>query len=238
MQHEYPSVFNCPSVNWKQRLLCWKCLACKNGSIWCRGKGNKTLPKHNPGYFTFLLIRPELFKWVGTRRQMRSEENLISTLNGASEFPIHAVAIFTGIDGCHCYQSWQASCRWHNRLELLEPFIIPEWQILMISFFHRHCSFLFLIWHGSSTLLLLGCRDKTTPLKLKERQLWDSLNAAACLPLSPALCFENQSCVLLSEIKSWVIPQCYLTHNGLFLPALDYIFWLNDLKFRCLHYRN
>lgn len=119
----------------------------------------------------FLLICPELFKWVGTHRQIHSEENLILTLNGASQFPIHAVAIFTGLDGCHCYQSWQVSGRLHNQRNLLEPFIIPKWQILMISLFYRHCSFLFCIWHGSSAHSLLGCWDKTAPLKLKEQQL-------------------------------------------------------------------
>lgn len=159
----------------------------------------------NPVYFTFLLICPELFKWAGTRRQMHFEENLISTLTGASQFPIHAVAIFTGIDGCHCYQSWQASSRLHNQRNLLEPFIIPKWQILMISLFYRHCSFLFHIWHGSSTCLLLGCRDKTAPVKLKERPLRYMQNVAGSSVLPVHL---KSSARVFIGINGCIIAQC------------------------------
>lgn len=138
----------------------------------------------------FLLICPGLFKWAGTCRQMHSEENLISTLNGASQFPIHTLA--TGTDGCHCYQSWQASGRLHNQRNLLEPFIIPKWQILMISLFYKHCSFLFHIWHGSSTRLLLGGGDKTGPLKSKEWQLQRTPKVAG--DFCPSSLFEIRHC--------------------------------------------
>lgn len=141
---------------------------------------------------------------MGTRRQTHSEENLISTLNGSSQFPIHAVAIFAGIDGCHCYQSWQALGRSHNQRNLPQPFIIPKWQVLMISLFYRHCSFLFCIWQGSPTRSLLGCPDKMAPLKLKEQ------NSHMCpkwlaAPVLPA--HSRSEAALFAGISSWVIAQ-------------------------------
>lgn len=68
--------------------------------------------------------------------------------------------------------------RLHNRLELPMPFIIPKWQILMISLFYRHRSFLFRIWHSFFTILRLGCWDKTTPWKRTEQQLRSTLDTA------------------------------------------------------------
>lgn len=135
---------------------------------------------------------------------MHSEENLISTLNGSSQFPIHAVAISAGIDGCHCYQSWQAPGRLHNQHNLPEPFIIPQWQVLMISLFCRHCSFLYCIWQGSPTRSLLGCPDKMAPLKLEEQSshMCPKWLAAPVLPAH-----SRSEAALFVGISSWVFAQ-------------------------------
>lgn len=138
-------------------------------------------------------------------------------------FQFMLLPFFAGIDGCHCYQSWQAPGRLHNQSNLPEPFIIPKRQVLMISLFHRHCSLLVCIWQGCPARWLLGCPDKMAPLKLKEQSSHTCPKWLAA-PVLPA--HSRSEAALSAGISSWVIAQ----HVGPFCSALVFQQCLPDMQ--------